>query len=105
MILSDKIKVTYYCDHRKGYFTRLVLVDVDLDIQRKLYNCILKKMIIKNVASLVLMKLPGYSGAQIATSEASVPKYLFGTEYFRAIRKDVNNLWDFRKSAFIPKQL
>lgn len=103
--LADKIKIIYFCDERKKFYTRFAKCDKDLEIQRKLLS-VQFKMMKKSVSAsgkggLLLYKVPGPNSAKIAAEAASIPAYLFGIDYLYARRVDVNNFFDFRKSSYV----
>lgn len=108
VVLKSTMRITYYCHLRKAYFTRIVKVDPDLEVQRKLSTCVLKTTPDEGNATayvgIALLKVDGKFCGTKSCISASVPGYLFGPEYYGAWRKDSNILWDLRKSAFIPRK-
>lgn len=95
-------KLKYYCGERKKFFERKVLIDDDIEIKRKVMAAQFVTLTMGGGRkALMVQKI---DGKFIATSgeSASVPVYLFGEEYKRAVRTDPTNLWDFRKEAFRP---
>lgn len=102
--VTNKMYVMYYCYRRKGHFKRLINVDLDLEIQRKInglhFHLIRPTVGIGRHDTLVIDKIDGKS---LGVGDiCSLPAYLFGPEYWFARRKDPTNNWDFRKEAFIP---
>jgi hypothetical protein len=101
--LSDHMRIQYYCSDRKKHFTNTVKVDLDLGVQRKLNGVkfkLLPAVNEHNTKTLVIQSIDGRH--QLIGDACSVPAYLFGPEYYFARRKDVSNIFDFRKSAFEP---
>lgn len=101
--LKDILKIKIITMNGKDVFDQEVLVDRDLEIQRKLNIAIIKLLSDnKKTANLVLHRVGSNICSKTTGYSASLPAYLFGKEYFKARRIDPNNLWDLRKEAFIP---
>lgn len=103
--VKDTMTITYYCSERRKFFKRLIRVDPDLELQRKING--LQFTLLKPQRSLyhslVINRINGKSATSRDGDICSVAAYLFGPEYWRANRINPMDVFNFRRAAFIPR--
>ena len=99
--ISELAQITYYCHERHKYFKRNVVIDKGQSC--KLLNVTFATLlsVANNETSVVIIVSNGFRVANYGMS-ASVPAMLFGAEYYRARRRNLKQIWDWRKANFAP---
>lgn len=94
--------IVYYCYKRHGRFKRQVKLDLGLEPLRLIAGLTFRTIQTRtNHTSVVIATTLGFNNGALGI-KASIPALLFGDNYYHARRVDINNIWDWRKSAFIP---
>ena len=95
-------RIKYYCDVRRKYFFRTVLVDDDLTVRRNLSDVVLALRTDQETGlqQVLVKSIRGFAVGHGNGLSSSLPGLLFGKEFSRTRRVDPTKIWDFTRAAW-----